>query len=336
MNVNLSCLERLDELASRCSGECGHKLSQCLTELHNYLNEQALQSQKVAKAQADAIVNSALMMAQLEEAQAKLVLAQKEADESRIAAEQANAAKSAFLARMSHEIRTPLNAIIGYCELIQEDAESRGCKDFIPDLQKIHSAGKHLLALISDILDLSKIEAGMMELLPEKCDVVAVLDELIETMTPIVKNNGNEFEIDVPRQIGAITADKLRVRQILFNLLSNAAKFTKESRVLLAAKREMTPEGARILFIIRDWGMGISPDHMKRLFTDFNQGDVSTSHKFGGTGLGLAICKRFCDLMGGDISVQSEPGKGSIFTVRLPVEWNGKSNRALHKTPVSI
>jgi signal transduction histidine kinase len=320
MNANLSCLERLNELAGRCNGEFGHLLSQCLNELRDYLNEQDLKSQKVAKAQADAIVNSALILAQLEETQSKLMLAQKESNQLRISAEQANAAKSAFLARMSHEIRTPLNAIIGYCELIQEDAHAIGNIDFISDLQKIHSAGKHLLALISDILDISKIEAGMMELCPEKFDVLALLDDLIETITPVVENNGNRFEFKIPKQIGMITADKLRVRQILFNLLSNAGKFTQNSKVMLAASREMSATGEWIHFIIRDWGIGIAPEHLEHLFTDFHQGDTSTSRKYGGTGLGLAICKKFCEMMGGDISVQSELEKGSTFTVRLPVE----------------
>jgi signal transduction histidine kinase len=325
MNVNLSCLEQLEELAVHCNGEFRHALSQCLTKLRDYLKEQDLQSQKVAKAQADAIVNSALIMAQLEEAQTKLVLAQKEANDLRLAAERASAAKSAFLANMSHEMRTPLNAIIGYCELIQEDAESIGNNDFIPDLQKIHSAGKHLLALISDVLDISKIEAGMMELLPEKFDVFALLDELIANIAPIVENNGNKFEVEVPKQIGTMTADKLRVRQILFNLLSNAGKFTQNSRVLLAANREISPAGEWIHYSIRDWGIGIAPEHMEHLFKDFNQGDISTTRKYGGTGLGLAICKKFCDMMGGEISVQSELGKGSTFTVRLPVECNKKT-----------
>jgi signal transduction histidine kinase len=324
MDMNLFCLEQLEELACRCNGESGLSLTRCLRELREYLSEQEFQSLKIAKAQADAIVNSALMMAQLEETQTKLLLAQKEANELRVDAEQANAAKSAFLARMSHEMRTPLNAIIGYCELIQEDAIATGHHDFIPDLQKIHSSGKHLLALISDILDISKIEAGMMELMPEKFDIALLLDGLVETITPMVENNRNKFEVDVPKQIGMLTSDKLRVRQILFNLLSNAGKFTKESRILLSVKREMASTGNQILFIIKDWGIGMAPEHIKGLFADFYQGNSSITHKFGGTGLGLAICKRFCDLMGGEISVQSKLGKGSTFTVRLPVEWNGK------------
>jgi signal transduction histidine kinase len=319
MSVNLSCLERLENLAGRCNGEHGQLLVQCLTELRDYLSEQELESRKIANAQADAIVNSALIMTQLEDAQDKLLLSQKEADDLRIEAERANAAKSAFLARMSHEIRTPLNAIIGYCELIQEDAESTGNLNFILDLQKIHSAGKHLLNLVSDILDLSKIEAGMMDLLPEKFDVSALLDELIETARPSVENNRNRFVVEVQKQIGSMTADRLRVKQILFNLLSNAGKFTNDSRIMLAATREATPAGEEISFIVRDWGIGIAPEYLAHLFTDFNQGDLATTRKYGGTGLGLAICKRFCKMMHGEISVQSEPGEGSTFTVRLPV-----------------
>jgi signal transduction histidine kinase len=318
MDENLSCLEKLEALADGCSGELRHLLSQCLAELRAHLRDQAIQSQKVAKAQADAIVNSALMMMQLEESQAKLVLAQKEADNLLVVAERANAAKSAFLARMSHEIRTPLNAIIGYSELLQEDAESTGQNDLIPDLKKILSAGKHLHGLISDILDLSKIEAGMMELHPEQFSIPLLLDELVETITPTIKSNGNTFEVDVPRQIGMMKADKLRVRQILFNLLSNAGKFTRNGKVGLSIRREMASSEQWVSFVVRDWGIGISPDYMEYLFQDFYQGDSSTTRKYGGTGLGLAISKRFCDMMGGKIAVQSELGKGSTFTVRLP------------------
>jgi signal transduction histidine kinase len=325
MKANFPCLELLDELAGRCAGELKHELAHSLDELRHYLQEQDQQSQIVAKAQADAIVNSALMMAQLEETQAQLVQAQRKADELRIAAECANAAKSVFLASMSHEIRTPLTAIIGYSELLQEDAELSGNVNTLPDLQKIHTAGKHLLSLISNILDISKIEAGMMELLPEEFDVPALLGELTKTIAPIVENNGNRFVVEISQRTGRMKADKPKVCQILFNLLSNAAKFTKNSHVQLAANREMAAEGDTIRFMICDGGIGIAPEHIESVFQEFNQGDNSTTRKYGGTGLGLAICKKLCHMMGGEISVQSELGKGTTFTVCLPAVFDAKN-----------
>jgi signal transduction histidine kinase len=321
MIVNVPCIERLQALADRHGGELGQAIHQCLCELRQNLAQQQLETQKIAQAQAEAIVNSALMMAQLEEAQAKLIPAQKEADEMRILAEKANAAKSAFLARMSHEIRTPLNAIIGYSELLQEEAQAFGNSEFLSDLSKIHSAGKHLLALISDILDLSKIEAGMMVLLPETFDIFTLLEELAESIRPYMEQNGNTFTVEITDSLGAMKSDKLRVRQILFNLLSNAGKFTQNSRILLSAKRENRPDEESIIFRVQDWGIGIDPAFIHSLFIEFQQGDAAITYKYGGTGLGLAICKRFCDMMNGNISVQSEPGKGSIFTVQLPAQW---------------
>jgi signal transduction histidine kinase len=321
MTLNVPCIERLQALADRHGGEFGQAVVQCLSELDKYLDRQQLETQKIAQAQAEAIVNSALMMAQLEEAQANLILTQKEADEMRILAEKANAAKSAFLARMSHEIRTPLNAIIGYSEILQEEAEDLGHLDLLSDLGKLHSAGKHLLALISDILDLSKIEAGMMVLLPETFDATALVEELSESIRAYIEKNGNIFTVEIPDALSIIKSDKLRVRQILFNLLSNAGKFTQNSRILLSAKRENMPSGEFIVFTVQDWGIGIAPKFINSIFTEFHQGDASTTHKYGGTGLGLAICRKFCAMLHGNISVQSEVGKGSIFTFRLPVQW---------------
>jgi signal transduction histidine kinase len=321
MTLNVPCIERLQVLADQHGGEFGQAVVQCLSELDKYLNRQQLETQKIAQAQAEAIVNSALMMAQLEEAQANLILAQKEANEMRILAEKANAAKSAFLARMSHEIRTPLNAIIGYSELLQDEAEDLGNLNLSSDLGKIRSAGKHLLALISDILDLSKIEAGMMALLPETFDAAALVEELSESIRAYIEKNGNIFTVEIPDTLGIIKSDKLKVRQILFNLLSNAGKFTQNSRILLSAKRENMPSGEFIVFTVQDWGIGIAPEFINNIFMEFHQGDASTTHRYGGTGLGLAICKKFCAMMHGNISVQSEAGKGSIFTFHLPVQW---------------
>jgi PAS domain S-box-containing protein len=255
-------------------------------------------------------------------------VAQHELRQAKEAAESASKAKSSFLANMSHEIRTPLNAVIGYSELLQEEAESKGFSEAIPDLQKIHSAGKHLLALISDILDLSKIEAGKMVFSPEMIDVRELVDELASTVAPLVETNGNRFSIELPPDIGFMTSDKMRIRQVLFNLLSNAGKFTHNSFVKLKVEKYIAGgEKAFLQFNVTDGGIGIAPEQITYLFNDFIQADTSTTRKYGGTGLGLSICKRFCQMMGGQISVQSEPGKGSTFTVSFPMHWqvNGEA-----------
>jgi len=224
--------------------------------------------------------------------------------------------KSEFLANMSHELRTPLNAIIGYSELLQEEAADLGTDDFVPDLQKIHSAGRHLLTLISGILDLSKVEAGRMTMYLEDFDIATLVAETEEIVRPLVEKNGNAFITDCPKDIGVMHADLVKARQVLFNLLSNAAKFTEKGTVSLTVRREANPD--RISFAVRDTGIGITDEQLAGLFEAFAQADVSTQRKYGGTGLGLALSRSFCLMMGGDITVETEAGVGSTFTATLP------------------
>ncbi len=233
-------------------------------------------------------------------------------------AEDASRAKSEFLANMSHELRTPLNAIIGYSELVAEDALAAGLQDLGPDLAKITSAGRHLLGLINDILDLSKIEAGKMEITLENCAVPALIQAVVMTIRPQVMQNGNTLTVDCPANIEPILADPIRVHQVLLNLLGNAGKFTTAGHVTLTVQPVQDERGHWIEFAVRDTGIGISPAQQDRLFEAFTQADASTTRKYGGTGLGLALSRRFCRMMGGDISVESEPGRGSTFRARLP------------------
>ncbi len=235
-------------------------------------------------------------------------------------AEAATRAKSSFLANMSHEIRTPLNAIIGYSELLQEEAEELGYEELIPDLRKIHAAGKHLCAVISDILDLSKIEAGKMQLRPERFDIAGLVSEIVSTARPLIERNHNDFEVRTDPGLGMMVGDKTRIRQIVLNLLSNAGKFTESGFVRFQVVREVAHLRNWIRFTVRDSGIGIAEDALKALFEDFTQIDSSATRKYAGTGLGLAISRRVCYMMGGEISVQSKVGEGSTFTVRIPAE----------------
>ena len=235
-------------------------------------------------------------------------------------AEDASRAKSNFLANMSHELRTPMNAIIGYSEMLLEDAEEEGLDEFQSDLDKIRSSGKHLLGLINEILDLSKIEAGKMEIFLESFDINALIKEVEATIHPLAENKCNELIIDYPDNAGTMEADQTRVRQMLHNLLSNACKFTENGIVTLKVTRA-TREGVDwVTFDIIDTGMGIPEDSLKNIFLEFSQVDNSSTRKFGGTGLGLAISRRFCLMMGGDITVKSVEGEGSTFTIEMPVK----------------
>ncbi|HEX9936228.1 MAG TPA: response regulator [Longimicrobium sp.] len=244
--------------------------------------------------------------------------AEEEVGKAREAAENANRTKSLFLANMSHELRTPLNAILGYSEMLHEEAAERGLDEFGGDLEKIGSAGKHLLALINDILDLSKIEAGKMELFLESFDLPAMIDEVMSTIGPLVQTNANTLKVVLAPDLGAMHADQTKVRQGLFNLLSNAAKFTRGGTITVDAERTAMDGRDWIVFRVTDTGIGLSPGQMVKLFQDFTQADASTTRKFGGTGLGLALTRRFCQMMGGDVTVHSVPDEGSVFTIKLP------------------
>src|SRR5687767_2328740 len=244
---------------------------------------------------------------------------------------------------MSHELRTPLNAIIGYSEMLQEEAEEIGEEAFIPDLQKVNAAGKHLLGLINDILDLSKIEAGRMDLFLETFEVGQLVRDVEAIVQPLVEKNGNTLIVSCPNDLSTMHADQTKLRQTLFNLLSNAAKFTDHGTIeLRVARDDLTPQpplrrgeeetdgllpspaagrgvgGEGIVFAVSDTGIGMTEEQLGRLFEAFSQAEASTRSKYGGTGLGLAISGHFCRLMGGDLTVESVYGRGSTFAVRLP------------------
>jgi signal transduction histidine kinase/DNA-binding response OmpR family regulator len=230
-------------------------------------------------------------------------------------AEAMSRTKSSFLANMSHELRTPLNAIIGYSEILQENAADKEDKEPIDDLQKIESAGRHLLELINNILDLSKIEAGKMDAFIEEVDIQALVKEALSIVKPLADKNENIIEVICPADIGSFRSDQTKVKQCLLNLLSNANKFTSKGRLTLTVARE---DNSRVCFCVSDTGVGMTEEQLGRLFEAFSQTDVSTTKRFGGTGLGLAITKHFCTMLGGDVTVESTPGAGSTFIIKLP------------------
>ena len=230
----------------------------------------------------------------------------------------ASQAKSDFLASMSHELRTPLNAIIGYSEILLEESDDLVRPELRLDLEKIRGAGKHLLGLINDILDLSKIEAGKMDVFVENFDVVALLEEVRATVRPLVAKNGNTFALRCGPDLATLRSDQTKVRQILLNLLSNATKFTTQGHITLAARRPSRGDRNQVEFEVSDTGIGMTPDQVTGLFQPFSQADASTTRNYGGTGLGLAITQHFCRMLGGDVTVDSEYGKGSTFTVTVP------------------
>jgi signal transduction histidine kinase len=260
-----------------------------------------------------------LAAAAVTEIELKLMAA--EAKRHAAAAEQANLAKGRFLANMSHELRTPLNAIIMYSELLMEEADESGAGRFVADLETIRSAGRHLLGLINNVLDLSRIEAGKFDVLLESFSIQPLVEEVAATIRPLVEKNRNQLRIHCPSEIGGMTSDVTKVRQILFNLLSNASKFTENGTIWLNVSR-----GARVglewlAFEVLDTGIGLSESQREKLFEAFTQADETTTRRYGGTGLGLAITKHLLQMLGGEIKVKSSPGKGSAFTVQLPSEY---------------
>jgi len=237
-------------------------------------------------------------------------------DKSRQLAE-ASQHKSQFVASMSHELRTPLNAIIGLTEMMVKNAARFGTEKAQEPLQRVNRAGTHLLGLINQVLDLSKIEAGKLELNPQTVQLAPLIDDVVGTARQLAEQNKNLFAVEAQENLGTLTVDPMRLRQILLNLLSNACKFTKQGEVRLRARRVANGRDW-VEFAVADTGIGMTPEQQAKLFEEFTQADTSTAQRYGGTGLGLAIARKLARMMGGDVTVTSEPGKGSVFTVRLP------------------
>jgi signal transduction histidine kinase len=309
-NIGVGQLEtRVDvfsggELATLQSGI--NSMAESLNIAQDFLQEKVFEATKQLR---DAL-------ARVEEQNSELEAAREHADES-------NKAKSQFLANMSHELRTPLNAIIGYSEMLIEEAEEEGMSTIIPDLDKINHAGQHLLSLINAVLDLSKIEAGKMEVYCEDFSIKALINEVVSTIQPVIENNHNKLEVNISDDIGEINSDLTKVKQILFNLLSNASKFTEHGSIILTVEKKHHTGQNWYHFSIKDTGIGMSDEQVSKLFAPFIQADVSTTRKYGGTGLGLTITKQFCQLLGGSIQVDSKPDFGTEFKIRLPGTHSG-------------
>jgi len=282
----------------------GEALKNSQQELHNKIDDATLQ---------------------LRLALSELEIKNKELERQRSQALDASKAKSRFLANMSHELRTPLNAIIGYSEMLQEDAKEQIHEDLVQDLGKIHGAGNHLLSLINDVLDLSKIEAGKMELYMEYFNIRPLLQDVTATTGPLLDKNNNKLFLDCPESVGSMYADITKLRQSLLNLISNASKFTTNGTITVKVSRQKTSGRDSVSFSISDSGIGMTGEQLDGLFRPFTQADASTTRRFGGTGLGLTITKHFIEMMGGEIDVISTPGQGSTFVIHIPEDSNNSS-----------
>ncbi len=259
---------------------------------------------------------------------------------AKAAADEANLAKSTFIANMSHELRTPLSAIIGYSEMMAEEiADGCSADDVAADLAKVENNARHLLGLINDVLDLSKIESGKMEAYAEEFEVEPVLQEIATTAENLLAKKGNRFQLEIGRGVGVAHTDLVKLRQILLNLLSNAAKFTEAGTVTLSARREPGPAGDQLVFVVHDTGIGMSPEQLERLFQRFSQADASTTRRFGGTGLGLSLTKAFSEMLGGSVAVESTEGQGSAFTLTLPARYTAEAadhEHAIDSAPAAV
>lgn len=240
--------------------------------------------------------------------------------EAMTTAQQASTRKSIFLAKMSHELRTPLNAVIGYAEILRETfAERSDSSRKMQDLDRIHAAGRHLLALVNEVIDLSSIEANRVELSTEPVVLKSLIDEVMATASPLIRKRDNRMFVNMPEDLGTLELDALKVRQSLLNLLSNAAKFTKQGTIILTVLRKMRGGNERLILEVTDNGIGIASENLRRIFEDFSQAENDTMAKFGGAGLGLALTKRFCQMMAGTVEVRSERGVGTSFTIEIPL-----------------